>query len=110
MPTDGSRPLLPQDKARLKAIDAVNASLPLRASMVEMARVCGSKGCRCTKGHKHKSWYVSVRHEGKRKLVYLPPEMVAGVRRRIQAYHDIEKYLDFSSDQAVREILLRKRR
>jgi hypothetical protein len=54
-------------KRRLPAIDDV-----IRGSAVIMERVCGSSSCRCMRGHKHRSLYVSQYHKGSPRMVYIP--------------------------------------
>ena len=54
-------------KRRLPAIDDV-----IRGSAVIMERVCGSESCRCMRGHKHRSLYISQYHKGSPRMVYIP--------------------------------------
>ena len=54
---------------RLPAIDDV-----IRGSAVIMERVCGSSSCRCLRGHKHRSLYISQYHKGSGRMVYIPKE------------------------------------
>lgn len=54
-------------RSRLPAIDDV-----IRGSAVIMERVCGSESCRCLKGHKHRSLYISQYHKGSPRMVYIP--------------------------------------
>ena len=54
-------------KRRLPAVDDV-----IRGSPVIMERVCGSESCRCMRGHKHISLYISQYHKGSPRMVYIP--------------------------------------
>lgn len=101
---------LPEEVSRERALGCLETEEPLRASMVRMKRKCGSKGCHCERGTKHVSWYLSVRQDGKRKMIYIPEKLEQKVRKHIRAYHDVEKYIDFSTDKVVRDLLAQKRK
>jgi hypothetical protein len=78
-------------------------------SVVSMARTCGKKGCRCQKGEKHVSLYLSIKLEGKRRLVYIPAELEAEVSRRVAAYREVERLTDVVSAACVERVLEKKR-
>jgi hypothetical protein len=78
-------------------------------SVVSMARVCGKPGCRCTQGDKHVSLYLSVKVEGVRRMVYIPPELEEEVRRRVAAYREVERLTQVVSTACVNRVLERKR-
>jgi hypothetical protein len=52
----------------------------LRAGLVSMARTCGKKTCKCAKGEKHISLYVSLKVGRARKMIYVPPALEEKVR------------------------------
>jgi hypothetical protein len=52
----------------------------LRAGLVTMARTCGKKTCKCAKGEKHVSLYVSLKVGKVRKMIYVPPDLEETVR------------------------------
>lgn len=66
---------------RLPAIDDI-----IRGSAVVMERVCGSESCRCMRGHKHRSLYVSQYHKGAARMVYIPKEFEKKVLRMVGNY------------------------
>lgn len=68
-------------RSRLPAINDV-----IRGSAVIMERVCGSESCRCLKGHKHRSLYVSQYHKGSPRMVYIPKEHEKKVLRLVDNY------------------------
>ena len=68
-------------RSRLPAIDDV-----IRGSAVIMERVCGSSSCRCLKGHKHRSLYVSQYHKGSARMVYIPKEHEKKVLKLVDNY------------------------
>lgn len=58
----------------------------LRGSLVSQGRRCGKEGCRCGQGELHGPYvYLSVgRVGGTGRLLYIPTELVAVVRRRVE--------------------------
>ena len=58
----------------------------LRGSIVEVKRYCGKANCRCLKGFKHRSLYVSQSNKGESRLVYIPQRSEKKVRRLIRNY------------------------
>ena len=81
----------------------------IRGSVVSMARRCGKPGCRCEQGHKHVSLYLSVKIEGKRRMVYIPSQLEDEVRRRVEAYREVERLSQVVSEACVDRVLERKR-
>ncbi len=68
-------------RSRLPAIDDV-----IRGSAVIMERACGSSSCRCLRGHKHRSLYISQYHKGSPRMVYIPKEFEKKVIRLVDNY------------------------
>ena len=66
----------------LKALERIHKKLPrktdllIRGSLVTMIRVCGRKNCRCFKGYKHRSLYLSQSVKGKLKMIYIPNSLL----------------------------------
>ena len=62
----------------LKALERIHKKLPrktdplIRGCLVTMIRVCGRSNCRCAKGYKHRSLYLSQSVKGKLKMIYIP--------------------------------------
>jgi len=49
---------------------------PLRAgSFVRVRRKCGKPNCHCAQGEGHQSAYLSVKHEGRTRMIYVPKEL-----------------------------------
>lgn len=63
-----------------------NLETTLRGSLVSQGRRCGKEGCRCRQGELHGPYvYLSVgRLGGASRLLYVPTELVAVVRRRVE--------------------------
>ena len=68
-------------KRRPLAVDDV-----IRGSAVMMERVCGSESCRCIRGHKHRSLYISQYHKGAPRMVYIPKANERKVLRLVNNY------------------------
>ena len=81
----------------------------IRGSVVSMARRCGKAGCHCQQGQKHVSLYLSVKIEGKRRMVYIPARLEQEVRRRVEAYREVERLTQVVSEACVNRVLERKR-
>ena len=81
----------------------------IRGSVVTMARRCGKAGCRCNQGEKHVSLYLSVKIEGKRRMVYIPAHLEDEVRRRVETYREVERLTHVVSEACVDRVLERKR-
>lgn len=81
----------------------------IRGSVVSMARRCGKQGCHCQRGEKHVSLYLSIRMDGKRRMVYIPPDLEEEVRRRVDAWHELERLTQVVSDACIQRVLNQKR-
>ena len=81
----------------------------IRGSVVAMARRCGKAGCRCEQGQKHVSLYLSVKIEGKRRMVYIPARLEQEVRQRVDAHREVERLTEVVSEACVNRVLERKR-
>ncbi len=62
----------PQERtARSRLAQLMHDHEFIRGSVVSMARCCGKKNCRCQQGEKHVSLYLSIKIEGKRRMIYV---------------------------------------
>jgi hypothetical protein len=61
--------------ARMRALGPM-----VHGSLVEAARTCGKKGCRCTRGEPHTAFYLSRRVAGKTRLEHVSRDHVKCVR------------------------------
>lgn len=105
MPSRAQRP--PRERqARSKAVQLLARNQPLlRGSLVQMARTCGKKGCRCQQGQKHVSLYLSTRLEGKRTMIYIPESLAERVRNAVEATQALEGWIDEAADEELRLLL-----
>lgn len=68
----------------------------LRGSLVSQGRRCGKEGCRCGQGELHGPYvYLSIgRVSEASRLLYIPTELVAVVRRRVERTGRIDGVLE----------------
>lgn len=84
----------------LKAIRELHKKLPkktdplIRGCLVVMVRVCGRDNCRCLKGHKHRSLYLSRSLKGKVRMVYIPRHAEEEVKKGVLNYRKTIALLD----------------
>ncbi len=91
--------------ARSRAVQQIAENPLLRGSLVSMARTCGKAGCRCQQGEKHTSLYLAVRLNNRRKMIYVPPDMENSVRDWVQNAREVDRLLDFISQQCLADFL-----
>lgn len=64
----------------------------IRGSIVKIARICGNTNCKCAKGQKHISEYLTYRHKYKKKTaaIYIPVGIIEEVREWAQEYKRLQ--------------------
>jgi len=65
----------------------------VQGSLYQMRRYCGKPGCKCTRGEKHVSWYLSRAVEGKTKLTYIGRIVPAWLDDRVKRYQRHQEVL-----------------
>jgi hypothetical protein len=73
--------------ARLRELKAPGPMLA--ASLVRLARRCGYKGCRCARGEKHVSFYLTLKQKGTTQTLYVPLERLTEVRAWVKEYRRV---------------------
>jgi hypothetical protein len=58
----------------------------IKGNVYELARKCGKPNCRCTRGDLHRSLVLTWSEKGKGRLLSLPAERVAEIKRKSEAY------------------------
>jgi hypothetical protein len=58
----------------------------VRGTVGERSRVCGHQGCRCSRGERHVSKYLSAAEGGRTRQVHLPESEVAKVTEAASRY------------------------
>lgn len=68
----------------------------LRGNLVEMRRACGKATCGCARDPacRHRSLYVSVSLEGRRRMIYIPPAWEPDVRQWVGRYARVRAVLE----------------
>lgn len=94
--------------ARSRAVQQIAENPLLRGSLVAMARTCGKAGCHCQRGEKHTSLYLAVRLNNRRKMIYVPPAMENSVRGWVENSQEVDRLLDFISQQCLTDFLDKK--
>lgn len=87
-------------KRRLPAINDV-----IRGSAVIMERVCGSSSCRCLKGHKHRSLYISQYHKGSPRMVYIPKASEKKALKMVDNYRMLKKAVHKASESNLKRLI-----
>jgi hypothetical protein len=94
--------------ARSRAVQQIAENPLLRGSLVPMARTCGKAGCHCQQGEKHTSLYLSIRWNDRRRMIYVPPAMESSVRGWVENAQEVDRLLDFISQQCLKDFLNKK--
>jgi hypothetical protein len=81
-------------KVRSALTKLVHERRLLRGSLVTMSRTCGTAGCKCNRGQKHVSLYLSIRVDGKRKMSYVPSAWEETVRSWVRTSQEMDGLMD----------------
>lgn len=99
------RRLLNSRKTALSDMPQLEESI--RGSLVIMNRFCGKPNCRCQKGQKHKSVYLSQSQRGKTRMIYIPQAAVKKTKEYIKNYQKTKLILNILSEINIK-LLTRK--
>jgi len=66
----------------------------IKGSVVELGRRCGKSTCRCFRGEKHISTFLSFKISGNTKLIYIPKAVEETVRDWSDSHKQIKKAVD----------------
>lgn len=78
-------------------------------SVVVMQRACGKIGCRCLKGYKHRSVYVSQYHKGAPRMVYIPKKNEKTVLRLVNNYRALKLAMHKASELNIESFTVSKK-
>ncbi len=82
------------DKERNKLLSKIlRSGKMVRGSLYQMRRGCGNPNCKCARGEKHVSWYLSQQIEGKTKLTYIGRIVPAWFEDLVHRYQHHQKIL-----------------
>ena len=65
---------------------AFERSALVKGNVYELARKCGKPSCACTDGQLHRSMVLSWSHQGKTRLMTIPPEKLDRLRANSERY------------------------
>ena len=65
---------------------AFERSALVKGNVYEHARKCGKPSCACAQGQLHRSMVLSWSHQGKTRLMTIPPEKLDRVRANSEQY------------------------
>ena len=82
----------------------------IRGNLVEMRRSCGKKGCACQNDTecRHRSLYLGVSLNGKRRMIYIPPEWEERVKEWTARYSQLRDVLEQISLKSLERLQKRK--
>lgn len=91
-------------EARSKLAKLVHRKKFIYGSIVTSKRRCGKANCWCKKqeGAGHVSSYLSVKIDQKRKMIFIPQDMVEQVREWTSRYQEITQQLIKISENCVK--------
>ena len=76
----------------------------VHGSLVETARTCGKKGCRCARGEPHTAFYLSRRIEGKTRLEYVSQRDVKTVRQWRETHERLRGLVEELTTALLKEL------
>jgi hypothetical protein len=85
--------------ARIRALGPM-----VHGSLVEAARTCGKKACRCARGEPHTAFYLSRRVEGKTRLEHVSRNHVKSVRRWRQEHDRLVELVEELTTALLQEL------
>ena len=66
----------------------------IKGSLVTMRRVCGHPNCKCVRGEKHVSLYLSQYVKGKPRMSYIPKTIEKQTKTAVQNYKEMVKCIN----------------
>lgn len=95
-------------EARSRLAQLVHGKAFVCGSLVRMARRCGKPRCKCRRGKKHISLYLSVRLKRTRKLIYIPSEWEETLRAWVAEYREMGRLIEEVSQANLGRLLKAK--
>jgi len=91
--------------ARSKVTKLLHDHPFVAGGLVKMARMCGKANCKCARGDKHVSWYLSTRHQKTRKMINIPRQWEKEMFAWVKTYKEVLKQLDRISQHCLERFL-----
>ncbi|MFH1282637.1 MAG: DUF6788 family protein [bacterium] len=70
----------------------------IKGSLVIMSRVCGHPNCKCVRGEKHVSLYLSQFANGKPRMLYIPKAIEKQIKNAVGNYKEMIKCINELSE------------
>ena len=95
-------------KLRSRLAQLAGARTLVHATLSVRHVTCGKKGCRCTKGERHRAIYLVSSAKGNKRQVFVPSAIEEEVRAWVANYHMATDLLEQVSEGAWNELKRRK--
>jgi len=95
--------------ARSKLVKLLSHYPFIKGILVTSGRTCGKPQCKCTRGEKHLSTYLSVRHQSARKMICVPKQYEEQVRSSVDTYREAMRLIDIVSDACLERLVRLKK-
>lgn len=87
-------------RVRSELCRLLSAAMLIKGSLSRRATVCGKAGCRCTRGHKHRSVCLVAYDKGRVRQQHVPRAWQARVRVWVRTYRHVQRLLERLSGYA----------
>jgi len=73
-------------------VEPLFSDLPvIKGTVYELGRRCGKPGCKCARGHLHRSMVVSASEGGKTRLQVIPDGFLVEVQMKVRRYQELRR-------------------
>lgn len=76
----------------------------VKGTLVELRRKCGKPNCRCQKGEKHVSLYLSQSHKGKTRMTYIPRKYEKEIKTSVKWHKKLIQVVEDLSEINIKII------
>ena len=91
----------PSERSRRSRLRTLLQQGPiLRGNLTVLRNTCGRPNCRCARGERHQSLYVSQSYRGRRRARCVPRSLHCSVRQWVNRYQQIQQLLEQLSEMA----------
>lgn len=77
-------------------------------SLIKMRNQCGKPNCKCAGGERHESLCLSIRVEGKRKMLHVPKHLEKTVTEWVEDYKQMKALMEQVSECCLARFLATK--
>ena len=87
--------------ARSRLAKLVHDEPFVQGSLVTMKNRCGKPGCKCNRGERHICLCLSVRDEGKRRMIHVPKDLEEAAKTWVDNYMELKSLMDELSQSCI---------